>query len=420
MLRVVQQRQVIPYVENLIARGACLQDAAYGAGAAGNTQLAVSLIEQGVNLLYVLMGAASSDQDVHLESLIKKNINEAEEGIDKLSVIERMLSAIAFGIAFTGDLEKLKIIIAKGGRGSIGGAALGNHSELVDYLISIGANYKHGLDWAALGGNMELVNKFCKLPGSKVRYVFQGASRGGQVNLLNEMMPYSEDVHSSFFYAIRGAAQGDHLKLMENMIHRYDHFNKVKKGEFREDFLIRVALEEIISNRHFLNEITTLRFLTKIESPALRIRFAKNTPTSHAELHDPKVTIKLLSKADQIDRVMQQKDLDFNQGIAAISPEIQGLFLFAVSTPGFSLDLFFIVAMYLVPIKQEETRELYTKMIEKKSQNEFKFPSNINKNIFKFFSNSDLDQTKLVSTKWKNHSIEASISREEFKRDNRL
>ncbi len=234
----------IELVEYLIARGAKLDDAIYGAASGRKRKLVNNLIIRGVRLHMAVEGAVKSGDIELIDELLARdaailNLNHALYGagvsgdiemitkfLDHGACLDAMQSGKVSDDRYTEWLEKnrkFRLTCA------VAGAALSGHIELVDDLISRGACKNKAVEQAALGAHKQLVERLLA-QGASVSDAAYGAGFGQHVKAVKYLIAkgrFLPEVEEIALWAVRGAAAGGNLDLVNYILGQRDSVNLV-------------------------------------------------------------------------------------------------------------------------------------------------------------------------------------------------
>ena len=100
----------------------------------------------------------------------------------------------------------------------MGMAARGGHQDIIDSMLSLGAdNYDHVMGMAARGGHQDIVNQMISRGANKYNWAMTNAARGGHRDIVNRMLELGADDYNC---SMVEAARGGHQDIVNQMILR--------------------------------------------------------------------------------------------------------------------------------------------------------------------------------------------------------
>lgn len=101
------------------------------------------------------------------------------------------------------------------------GAAAGGHTELVETLVKKGALISSGLEGAAEGKQMSVIQTLRGKEKNAPDFILEGAAHGGHMDLVKMMLEEGADPSDGF----EGAAEGGHLKIAKLLLSKGAHIS---------------------------------------------------------------------------------------------------------------------------------------------------------------------------------------------------
>lgn len=338
-------------VEELLLRGAHIDSAAEGAASGGHFDKVNEFLRRGAKLRNVVIGASMGGYFFHIKDYLEKKPD--------------FLSAAAIGGGIGGYFDAIKKL--DGVTGVIIhemniGAVLGGHFDIQEIYQDDRKAELIGM--ASLAGHFEKVEEFLQEveKNEGLHCAVLGAGSGGYFGKVEEFLARGAPIRS----ALWGTLNGGHFAMFEKLLQRYE-----------SDLQPYHQLEMLYY--HFHHRKVALRSLSYFKNNKIRRRFAVEIVSTINLTLDIDF---LLRKAEQINNLMQEYHIPHGVALAFVEnpavfdlmtqhnvkleiacalslPEMHGL-VASESQTGFRTPILQIIATYLSPIKEPDTKTVFS------------------------------------------------------------
>ena len=116
----------------------------------------------------------------------------------------------------------------------VGAAVRNNNREMIDFLLNKGYSVEAGLEVAAETGNWELIHFFMRKDPENYNFGLQGAALGGHLDLIEFFIANGADYKEAMDVGLLSAAQGGHISLIDYFLEKgADGITNAVKGAAR-------------------------------------------------------------------------------------------------------------------------------------------------------------------------------------------
>lgn len=388
----------------------------------GNKKAVGLLMKYGASVNHIALGAAKGKHHKFAEMLFKK--------------YDVKIDYIASGAALCGDFEYASQLMRRGATAlSVACfAALGGYDKYAEKLrlrFHLDANNIAG--YAAQGGHFYYVEQLIHdLLEVDFKNIARSAARGGHFDFAKSFKTDIKDIalgavegaYSGYAEALRAENRFDINEYARAAVH-FGHLNYAEQlrntGANLEDLMSGAAggghldyLEYLsLNHKHPLaiktfaeeqsatNERSVLYQLVSCGNDHLRKVLAENYKSVSLNVKS------LLPKAKKIRQLMNDYDLNFEQALAWIKPEIQVWLLQGITLVQKNIlppDIFFRLAAYASDISNADAKDLYEKSIvqfQKKAMLN-SIEKKFNQQFLLFSKNRPLEELKEACQETKN------------------
>ncbi len=151
------------------------------------------------------------------ESALINALIKSAAFMNRLSLVNNLLNLAASGNEIDDIFfENLDLaLISSAVNAAVEGAALGNHAELVNYLIQKGATLNNAATGAACGAHLKLLDDLIRR-GASLNSAVKGAAMGNHLKLVNDLLRQEASLNE----ALKAAAMAGHTELVNDLIRR--------------------------------------------------------------------------------------------------------------------------------------------------------------------------------------------------------